>query len=1409
MADNLLNNGDFEADWSEEGSHRCLVYPTQGEPYQMERGNVFTPPGWITWFRHGGPVEHDAANQDGWCQPEVRDAWITGDPVRVHSGQKGILFFTFWRIHDGGFLQRVRVEPGTCLRLSAWAHAWSSQSDDPRHSEGAGTSPFFALEGEVQDDGARNFTFWVGIDPTGGTNPYADTVVWGRGAHIYNAYAKVPSVEAVSAAETVTVFLRSRTLWRFKHNDAYWDDAELTVVEGPPPNDPSGGHTKMGPHVLRQANDLLDYIRARPAVVKLVGEWGLARQVPEGVLVVGRRWEGGYDAQQQYVQGQTPRRAAERFVQDQLEVYLSNPSIKYWEGHNEPVWSDTEGMAWYAQFEIERMKLMARLGLKCVIGNFATGTPPLELWPAFLPAIRAGLEYEAILGLHEYSYPWMWWMTGKYQIDPNEDQGDEGWTTLRYRKVYRQHLIPNDLVIPLVITECAIGVVHPAPPGVPLTTWNGLGEYWRTHHEGPVDYSPDNAEYYFRQLVWYDRELCKDDYVVGMTVFTWGNWGGAWKDFDVAETPVAGKLVQYTRDNPAEPFDYARHTGRDVKRPEFVPPRIPYKRTYVLLPQITDAVERLSWRVAAAIGSSEQMRTVGHSADDAGVGPQEREIVAVNPGEWGSALEAWYDEHYPGAEFRAISTHSPWEMAINLLPALDDDIALAQADPRWADCDFGEHPSNPADGGTIGRAGGFLVGLTIILRKLYQRDVTPPVLDKLLVAARAAYVEDAVLDWPGAVDLFPVFDDAIKDNDEHPASELAQLLGEGWEIILRRADGGHFVYLEDVAGDILHIIDTWDGARREKPASDYRGIRAAHIRSQDAPCLPEANGMSHSVPPRVSYRRSYVLLPQIEDTLERLDWRVAAAIGSSAQMRTVGHSADDAGVGPQERDIIAVNPAAWGGDLKGWYDEYYPNAKYSTISTDSPWEMAIKLLPVLDKDIALAQTSPRWAGYDFGEHPDNPASGETIGNYGCFLTGLAIILRRLYHRDITPPMLDALLVAARAAYVRDNLLDWPGAVALFPIFNDSIKDNRQRSVRELERLLRDGWEIVLRRADGGHFVYLEDVRGDALCIIDTWDGKRKLKPAAEYAGLRAAHIKPQGPPPAPSKILVGLHDRGGGEWMLREGVTGCCLVHHVVQQAPIAIDYRALQDAGIAVIARLNWGYADGTGTLPRPVNKDAFISAVAETILAARGVDYFHVGNEPNNRQEWPGFGTDDEFALTADYVVDIYNKIWQRVGGQAKIGPPPLDPYFGPGSNNQDWWIYFLDNVAGADALFLHAKTQTNDPTEIRSKERFTDDPLTWQYLHLRTVETALAIVPDRFCSLPVFVTELNPQHLDRIGGAIGWRADNAGWVRAALRYFREERPVTGVVFYRYDPAGDQAPFGLADKPVLLNAIKDEASL
>jgi hypothetical protein len=425
--------------------------------------------------------------------------------------------------------------------------------------------------------------------------------------------------------------------------------------------------TKLGAHVLRVAEGLGEFIEAGPAVVKFVGDWGTARDIPKSVLVIGRKFQGDYDAQLQRNTGKTPLEGAQQFVSDQLSTYQSNPHITYWEGHNEPVWNTDEEMGWYAQLEVERMRLMAEHGLKCVIGNFATGNPALNLWPAFGPVCQAGQAYEAILGLHEYSCPWMWWMTGKHQMDPDADEGDEGWTTLRYRKVYRQHLIPNGVGdVPLAITECGIDpLVNPKPPEAGAGgTWRQLGDFWSRQ-----DKEPDKADYYFRQLVWYDKELQKDDYVVGATIFTWGSYGPPWSRFDIAGTDVSRKLSAHVKNDPAKPFVYGGTSG-PVTPVEPGPsagesrglPRVQYDRTYVLLPPNADA----AWARAVVESTWDDARlTIGSSADDAGIGDLDvRRVVAVNPHAWPGTLtlQDFYEQYYPGVDYRAVIASTPAEL---------------------------------------------------------------------------------------------------------------------------------------------------------------------------------------------------------------------------------------------------------------------------------------------------------------------------------------------------------------------------------------------------------------------------------------------------------------------------------------------------------------------------------------------------------------------------------------------------------------------------------------------------------------------------------------------------------------------------------------------------------------------------
>ena len=263
------------------------------------------------------------------------------------------------------------------------------------------------------------------------------------------------------------------------------------------------GPSKLGIHVVQNNNPgIMNFVRAsRPAVVKGVGDLGWLAEVERvspRTVTVGR-------IDDVYIQNYvgSPEQAAREYVAKHLDTYLANPEVDYWEGWNEPdpglAW-----MSWYARLEVERVRLMAAHGLKSAIGGFPPGVPELDEFALFLPAVATAKEYGGILTLHEgdihsgdmshlYGEP----MAG-YPAYP-----DRGLMSFRYRWFYRELLEPNDLVIPLVISELEFAGWH-------TTDVPGL----------------------IAQLAWYDREARKDGYVIGFTAFTAGGIG-YWDMYDL------------------------------------------------------------------------------------------------------------------------------------------------------------------------------------------------------------------------------------------------------------------------------------------------------------------------------------------------------------------------------------------------------------------------------------------------------------------------------------------------------------------------------------------------------------------------------------------------------------------------------------------------------------------------------------------------------------------------------------------------------------------------------------------------------------------------------------------------------------------------------------------------------------
>jgi hypothetical protein len=91
-------------------------------------------------------------------------------------------------------------------------------------------------------------------------------------------------------------------------------------------------------------------------------------------------------------------------------------------------------------------------------------------------------------------------------------RGTEPHHALRYRALY-DYLRQHDAVVPLVISECA--------------------------HAG---YQFPGVEIFMEDVMWYDSELKKDNYVIGATIFTLGNWNDGATNFQEA-LPAPGDYI--------------------------------------------------------------------------------------------------------------------------------------------------------------------------------------------------------------------------------------------------------------------------------------------------------------------------------------------------------------------------------------------------------------------------------------------------------------------------------------------------------------------------------------------------------------------------------------------------------------------------------------------------------------------------------------------------------------------------------------------------------------------------------------------------------------------------------------------------------------------------------------------------
>ncbi len=309
-----------------------------------------------------------------------------------------------------------------------------------------------------------------------------------------------------------------------------WTGPQPPYLQGDP------NSSKLSIHVIFN-NDprIMEFVRqAQPVVIKGVDDFGFlaeVEQVSPNTIIVGRRnWD-----KQEYVGN--PEEEARKFVQAQLREYQLNPAVDFWEGWNEPD-PGLERMDWYARFEAERVRELARYGFRAAIGGFSTGVPEMNEFVLFLPAIETAMQYGGILTLHEYSAPVITHGYGS-ALPGYPFHADRGSLTFRYRWYYEEILIPNNLVIPLVISEAGIDGVLGNRPGPAGKGWADFQEYAVAQGWGR-----NGTEAFINQLAWYDRGVRQDNYVLGFTVFTAGPVA-QWGPYDIG--PVLPRMADYIR----------------------------------------------------------------------------------------------------------------------------------------------------------------------------------------------------------------------------------------------------------------------------------------------------------------------------------------------------------------------------------------------------------------------------------------------------------------------------------------------------------------------------------------------------------------------------------------------------------------------------------------------------------------------------------------------------------------------------------------------------------------------------------------------------------------------------------------------------------------------------------------------
>ncbi len=197
-------------------------------PVTAQGDNLLLNPGFdsgLTPIAGGAVPTHWAMWGDATSDKESLSALVRSAPYSWRLRKE-------YGVFTGGGYQTVNVQPGATYRFSIFAMIWTCNDTEFACRNESGTFSDISSGGRVR----------IGVDPIGGTNPFAGSVQWGgfRSPFTWGAFEYL-SIDTVATGATMTVFTYYTADQTMRWHDVFWDDASLVMIAPPPGGGSSDG----------------------------------------------------------------------------------------------------------------------------------------------------------------------------------------------------------------------------------------------------------------------------------------------------------------------------------------------------------------------------------------------------------------------------------------------------------------------------------------------------------------------------------------------------------------------------------------------------------------------------------------------------------------------------------------------------------------------------------------------------------------------------------------------------------------------------------------------------------------------------------------------------------------------------------------------------------------------------------------------------------------------------------------------------------------------------------------------------------------------------------------------------------------------------------------------------------------